>query len=465
MSIWPFKSKKESPPAGNHLGSLVDNYELLQENNALKKELQQAQRVQNFGDSFSITDSSRWQEMLGTGMHAAGQVVNHITAFRASAVFACVRLISSAICCAPVKIYKRDSELRVLAPRHPLAEVLRLYPNRFMTAATFWKAFMQDKLLMGNGYAHIVRGRNGAPLALIPLKAWNVMVYWAWELGLDKEPGVERNRLFYGCVFDDGRYKIFDQSDIIHVPNLGWNGRVGLSTLQAMAQAVGVALGADSSTASFFANGLQTQSVISFPNNVDKDAMERLKQHLEEKYTGSRNHHKPLILFADAKVSSLAMTAADAQLLESRKFSVIDICRFFGVHPVMVGENEKTSSFGGGVEQMGRWFNTLTLNEHFTAIEQELERKLFTDGYFAEFDETAITRGDLQARADYYKAALGSIQQPGWMSPNEVRAEEGLAPKAGEENEELFKPATGAPDAQPEEGGSDEDPANAAAAR
>jgi len=454
MKLWPFKSKETSAPVSNQLGALLDTYELQTELSSVRKELDQA-KMQNLGDSFSMTDSSRWAEMLGGGMHSAGQVVNHITALRSSAVFSCVRLISSAICCAPVKVYQRQGDLRVLNSGHPCAEMLRLTPNRFMSAATFWKMFMHDKLLMGNAYAHIIRNpRTGKPLALMPVKAWMVQVYFAWELGFDRLPGVDKNELFYGCMFDDGNYKIYGQKDMIHVPNLGWNGRGGISTLQAMAQAVGVALGADHSTASFFANGLQTANAISFPQTLDKDALDRLKHHLEEKYTGAKNHHKPLILFGDAKISPMAMTAADAQLLESRKFSVIDICRFFGVHPVMVGENEKTSSFGGGVEQMGRWFNTLTLNEHFTSIEQELELKLFgSDGNFAEFDETAITRGDLQARADYYKAALGSIQQPGWMSPNEVRTEEGQAPKAGAGNDDLFKPVTTAPDAQPAQGG------------
>ena len=76
------------------------------------------------------------------------------------------------------------------------------------------------------------------------------------------------------------------------------------------------------------------------------------------------------------------MSAEDAQLIESRQFSVIDICRFFGVPPVMIGETEKTSSWGSGVEQMARWFTTFTLNDHLTAIEQELEAKLFRDGFF-----------------------------------------------------------------------------------
>lgn len=103
------------------------------------------------------------------------------------------------------------------------------------------------------------------------------------------------------------------------------------------------------------------------------------------------------------------MSAEDAQLIESRQFSVIDICRFFGVPPVMIGETEKTSSWGSGVEQMARWFTTFTLNDHLTAIEQELEAKLFRDGFFAEFDESELTRGDTKTRGEFYRIARGSM--------------------------------------------------------
>ena len=134
------------------------------------------------------------------------------------------------------------------------------------------------------------------------------------------------------------------------------------------------------------------------------------------------------------------MSAEDAQLIESRQFSVSDICRFFGVPPVMIGETEKTSSWGSGVEQMARWFTTFTLNDHLTAIEQELEAKLFRDSYFAEFDESELTRGETKTRGDFYRIARGSMQEPGFMTTNEIRAAEGLPPVAG--GDALQGPAT-----------------------
>lgn len=402
-----------------------------------KKKAAASEQPKNEG-SYPLTDSEKWEEFFGGGQTYAGQVVNPDTAMRASAVFACVRLISAAVACAPVKVYRRKGDLRERREIHPLAEMLRIRPNTFMTSATFWKALMQDKLLRGNAYAQIIRRGGGAPVALMPLKAAHVTVYYAWELGLDQKTGVERNRLFYSVTFDDGNYQIIDQDDVIHIPNVGWNGKYGISTVRAMAQTVGLALGAEKSSASFFENGMQSNIAIQYPGKFNPDAQVRLREHLQSRFGGASNHYKPLVLFEDGKVNTLSMTAEDAQLLESRKFSVIDICRFFGVHPVMIGENEKTSSFGGGIEQMGRWFNTLTLNEHFTAAEQEMERKLFVDGCFAEFDESEITRGDTATRASYYSVMRGSMTQPQLLTVNEMRAAEGFAPIPG--GDDLYKP-------------------------
>ena len=170
---------------------------------------------------------------------------------------------------------------------------------------------------------------------------------------------------------------------------------------------------------------------LTYPGKLDLKVADDLREFFDARYTGTANHHRPLLLTEGGEAKTLSMSAEDAQLIESRQFSVIDICRFFGVPPVMIGETEKTSSWGSGVEQMARWFTTFTLNDHLTAIEQELESKLFRDGFFAEFDESELTRGDTKTRGEFYRIARGSMQEPGFMTTNEIRAAEGLPPIDG----------------------------------
>jgi HK97 family phage portal protein len=383
-------------------------------------------------NEISITDSQAFKEMFMGG--ASGRLsVNETTAMRCSAVFACVRLIAGAIASASVRIYRREDEgKRVPSWNHPYRKMLASWPNDHITAATFWKTMAANKVLNGGAFAPIIRSRSGRPLALVPLNPKRCAVYQAWERGLDTMLGVEPDRLYYLVTWDNGTTSFIDQDDMIHVPNIGWDGKNGLSTIKAGAQSVGLALSAEESASSLFENGLVSQTAITFEKKMDADQQELLRQHFVEKHASPANHHKPLIITQGGDIKALSMNAGDAQLLETRQFSVIDICRFFGVPPVMVGESEKTSSWGSGVEQMARWFVMFTLNDHFTDIEQELEKKLFrSSDHFCKFDEDELTRGDTKTQGEYFKAAVGGTQNPGWMTQNEVREVKNLPPIDG----------------------------------
>jgi len=404
---------------------------------ALRKELT------DLKNDISITDSQAFKELfLGIGSSSAG-VINADTVMRASAVFACVRLISGALASAPLQIYQEGDDGEFTKEyNHPYKKILGLSPNGQATAATFWKTMGQSKILQGDAYAAIVRGKKtGRPIGLMQLRWQRVKVYQAWEIGLSDSIGVAPERLYYDVSWDNGTKSLVDQDDMIHVPNIGWNGKNGLSTIQAGARAMGLALSSEESAASLFENGMVSQVALSYPNKMGKDAQDILRQHLREKYSGAQNHNNPLILTEGGTVQHVSMNPQDVQLLDSRKFSVIDIARFFGVPPAMIGESEKTSSWGSGVEQMARWFTVFTMNEHFVSFEQELERKLFRgSGYMASFDESLLIRGDMKTQAEYYKSALGGTQGPGWLTPNEVRIKTGETLSKDENANKLYVP-------------------------
>lgn len=390
-------------------------------------------------NDIALTDSQAFKEMFLGGASPL-RSVNQSAAMTCSAVFSCVRLISGAVASAPVQIYKRnDSGQREQVWMHPYRKMLGLAPNDHITASTFWKSMAQQKVLNGNAYAPIVRGTSGKPIGLVPLRHNMVQPHQAWELGLDEKLKVNPSRLYYEVHWDNGKTSVIDQDDMIHVPNISWDGKEGLSTISAGAQSMGLALAAEESASKMFDNGMVSQVALTYPNKMGADAQELLRKHIAARHAGASNHHKPLILTEGGDVKTMSMSAIDAQLIESRQFSVVDVCRFFGVPPVMVGETSKTSSWGSGVEQMARWFVMFTLNDHLTDIEQELERKLFRNSqHFCKFDESELTRGDTKTRADYNKAAIGSAQQPGWMTPNEIRLTENMPPIA--DGDVLFIP-------------------------
>lgn len=373
----------------------------------------------------------------------ANQIMTSDSAMKVSAVFACTRLIAGAISSINVEIHKSDGKggsEEVFD--HPYKNLLSLAPNGSITGSTFWKTMVANKVLNGNAYAPIIRAQSGRPVGLLPIHPKRVQPYQAWELELDKQLNVPWYYLYYKVQWDNKESTLIDQADMLHIPNVGWDGKEGMSTIKAGAQAIDLAGSAEESASKLFNNGMLNNVAISYPDSSGKipdDAKEALRKSIESLHAGSKNHYRPLILTDGGDIKTMQMNAGDAQLVESRAYSVIDVCRFFGVPPVMVGETEKTSSWGSGVEQMARWFVMFTLNDHLTDIEQELKRKLFTkSNYFAKFDEKELTRGDTKTRAEYNKAALGGTQAPAWMTQNEVRATENLPPIEG--GDKLFNP-------------------------
>jgi HK97 family phage portal protein len=129
---------------------------------------------------------------------------------------------------------------------------------------------------------------------------------------------------------------------------------------------------------------------------------------------------------------ALSINPDDAQMLESRAFSVEEICRFFGVPPFMIGHTEKSTSWGTGIEQQTLGFQKFTLRRRLKRIEQALEKQLLTpkdraEGVTIEFNIEGLLRADSQARAQFY----GRMTAIGAMTINEVRAYENLPPVEG----------------------------------
>ena len=434
MAFLRFRSKLQS-----QLDELKDINTELQSQIADIKNQQTTQQI-------NLNDLEGLSEIFGINKAYTGSYVSADSAMNIAAVFGCVRLIGGSISSCDLMTMKRTGDhLQNIQPDigHKLYRMMRFAPNDFVTAPTFWKFIIQHRLVSGNGYAFINRkGPNTQEIDYIfGVKPTRVAVYMAWQLGFDKKLGVPPFRLFYYVTLDNGHFMVVDQDDMLHFPNLGWDGRRGLSTVTAAAQAFGLALAEEEHGARYFGQGIMSDIALSWPGKISKDTADQVKQTLRERNAGLANAYLPMILAEGAKVEHLSLNAQQAQLIDSRRFSVTDICRFFGVPPVMIGESTKVTSWGSGVEQMAQWFVRFTLNDHFTDIEHELERKLFGDGiHFAKFNELQLLRGDTATRANYLKDALGSVQSPGWMTQNEARDSENMPPASEAEANTLFRP-------------------------
>ncbi|GAB3388146.1 phage portal protein [Lysobacter fragariae] len=392
------------------------------------------------------SDAIKMGQIFGASMTDSGAIVNERTAMRVSAVYRCVSLIAGAIATTPCSFYRRTEGGREKANDHPYWWLFNEQPTPLFTSASFWEFATGQMLLRGDGIAYIVRASRFSPqaTAVIPVHRDKVEITRKGQ------------RLRYKITdqLEDGSegYFTVDQDDVLHFPGLGFDGTCSRSVIGwAARQAIGIAIKADEHAAQTFAGGASIQYAVKIPGKMTSTQQEEFRQAWVAKYGAGTGHSKiPLVLTEGLSVEELSMTAADAQLLESRKFQVVDIARAFGVPPHMIGETSASTSWGTGIEQMSQGFVRYTLRPHLHRFAQEMNRKLFPrlDRYFVEFNVDGLLEGDSKAQAEYFGKALGGPGAMGWMTVNEVRALKNLPPIAG--GDKLFMPTAKAADTKKE---------------
>lgn len=365
-------------------------------------------------------------DAFGVTPSASGQAVTPLSAMRVAAVFACVQKIAGAIATLPLHMYRTDGDVKIRQPRDDLWYKLNEQPSPQFTAASHWEGVSAGQLLRGDAYTWIRRGANNSVRELLPMP-------YGCVSPMRQPDGSVR---YYINLPDYGINTWLEEAEVLHFPGFGFDGIRSMSVIQYAARsATGNALAMDEYSGKFFANGAHPSIALEAPSKMTTEQIALLQGAFVRKYSGADNFHRlPLVLTEGLKAKELSINAQDSQLLEARKFQVVDIARAFGVPPHMIGETTSSSSFGTGLESMSRGFVTYTLQPHLVRIEQELNRKLFPRdvGRHLQFDRDALIEGDSKAQADYNRAALGGPGTGmGWMTVNEVRKSKGHAPVAG----------------------------------
>lgn len=349
-----------------------------------------------------------------------GELVTSQSALGLSAVWACVNLVAGTSASLPFQVYKQGPRgERVRYNDHRLYRLLHDSPNYDQTAMDFWEFMFASLELWGNAYAHIHRG-DGGIYALVPIAPDAISV----------------RRLAEGPIeyswSHEGRSYIERDDNVLHIRGFGGNPLGGLSTLQFARNTFGLARATEKSASKMFKNGMRPSGVLSFEKWLSKENREIARNDLAKQFVGAENTGKPLILEGGTTWQALNINPEDAQLLESRSFSVEEVCRFFGVPPFMVGHTEKSTSWGTGLQEQTLGFQKFALRRRLKRVEQAVQKQLLTpsdraQGITVEFNLEGLLRGDSTQRAEFYQ----TMTQIGGMTINEVRRLEGLPPVAG----------------------------------
>lgn len=383
------------------------------------------------GGGITITTAAELEAALRSGAETlSGAVVNADSAMRVAAVYACVRLLSSAVATMPIDTMRwLGPNERAEARNHPLWKVLRRRPNRWQTPSQFKRMLEAHKQLRGNGYAYIVWSM-GRVLELIPMHPDRTTPMRQPDLSIK-----------YRYINEQGIARIFDQHEVFHLVGMSLDGWRGVSPLTYARETVGMSLSMEQHGANMFRNGTQIGSVFKLPkgSNLNDAEFRRLKASLDEYKSNGDKAGGTLLLEDGLDIDTMGMTAADAQWVESRKLSRSDIAMFFGVPPHMIGDTDRSTSWGTGIDSQTQGFVAFVLEDHLVGWEETCERDLLleteTDIYL-KFDRDALVRGDMKARQAYYQSGL----QWGWLNPDEVRAKEDMNPRADGKGDKYYDP-------------------------
>ncbi len=367
------------------------------------------------GVPVGLTDEAFWANF---GANTAGQQVNERSVLQLSAVWACARIIAETISTLPLGLYERTADGRRGASQHPLYTLIHSRPNSGTTAAVFWESMIVAMLLRGNGCAEMkfIGSRFVALEFLVP-----------GRLSIGKDSKGKRR---FKYTEKDGTQREIPESRIFRIPGFTLDGDWGVSVIDYGCQVFGSALASNGAANSTFEKGLAPTVAFTMQQVLKKEQREDFRANLRA-ISGALNAGESPLLEGGMDAKTIGINPKDAQLLESRAFSVEEICRWFRVPPHMVGHSEKSTSWGSGIEQQMIGFLTFTLRPWLTRIEQAINKDLLSPveqmRMYAEFSIEGLLRADSAGRSAY----LSTMVNNGLMTRDEGRSKENLPPKGG----------------------------------
>lgn len=360
-----------------------------------------------------------WDYIAGL---TSGSVVNATTAQSVSAVYACVDAIAGTTASLPLILYRRDGENRNPANDHPLYKVLHDQANEYQTALEFREYMEACRQLQGNAYARVIRGYDGQVRELLPMAPERVSI-------LRDGDGIAG----YEYTTRTGTKERLLPGEVFHLRNRAGNDPlIGQSPIAAARGVIQLALAEQDHGNATFSNGTRLTGILKFPQQLKPEQRAALKTSWDAQHAGSSNHGKTAILDQGVDFQTVSMTLEDAEWIEARKLSVIEVCRLFRVPPVIV-QSMESANYSNSVE-LARQFVTLCLRRHLVSWEQAISKQLLTDAgrrvYFPEHSVEGLLRGDSAGRATFYKEGI----EAGWLLPSEARRLENLPVIEGIDN-------------------------------
>ncbi|MEN2748192.1 phage portal protein [Sphingomonas sp. T9W2] len=337
-----------------------------------------------------------------------------------SATWACVSFWAGNIASLPIYVQRPGpGGVAINDTSHPLHELLHDSPNYDQSAFDFWEFMAASIELHGNAYAEMFFGTGGNLIALEPILCPDRV----------QVRRLSNRDLEYRWTADS-RSRIETQQRILHVRGFGGSALGGVSPLAVCRATFDTATSVDRAAAKTFINGVQPSGVLSTERILTASQRKELEDLLVEKFVGARNAGRPMLLDNKLSWQQLSINPVDAEMLESRRFSVEDICRVFEVDPHLVGQAVGNTTLGSSITEQTNSVMKFKMRKRLKRMEGALGKQLLSRadrraGFAIRFNVEAFLRADSVGRANFYD------KMKPFMTINEVRALEGWAPVPG----------------------------------
>jgi HK97 family phage portal protein len=371
-------------------------------------------------DSFHVSQSPPGWVVRGYGQESySGETVTVEGALSVASVLSAFTILMEDTASLPLITYRRLTRGKERDVNSPYYILLHDMPNPEHTSMVYREFIMGHLLGWGNHFSQKIWDRRGVLRELWPLRPDRMVV--------SRKNGQRQ----YTYTELNGNKRVFRQEDIWHIPAFGFDGLIGYSRITLARNAIGLAIAAEKFGGSFYKNGANFDIVIKHPGELSDDAYDHLQESVDKKHVGVENSHKPMILEEGMSIEKIGIPPDDAQFIETRRFQLGEIARMFRVPPHMMGDVERTTSWGSGIEQQELGYLSHTLRPWLKRIEQGAHKDLLLE---SERKDTVIEhlvedflRTDIGARMTAYVAAITN----GIFTRNEVRERENLIPIDG----------------------------------
>lgn len=379
-----------------------------------------AAMVQKRSETFHVSQSPPGWVVRGYGEETyAGEAITVEGSLSVTAVLAGFTILAEDTSSLPLLFLHRLKRGKERAVNHRYYALMHDEPNPEHTSMVFREILAGHLVGWGNFYGQLIWDGQGVVQEIWPLRPDRMKVF--------REEGVRK----YLYLPVKGSERAFRQDEVLHIPAFGFDGLTGLSRIGQARNAIGLSMAAEKYGSKFFANDARPGIVLTHPGTLDDDAYDRLRSDWKKMHQGVNNSHNPAILEEGMSIETIGIPPEDAQFLQTRQFQVAEVARIFRIPPHMIGDVQKSTSWGSGIEQQELGYLSHTLRPWLTRIEQQLNKDLLLKSekrdYLFEHLTDVMLRTDTTARFQAYAQAITT----GWMTRNEAREKENQNPLDG----------------------------------